>query len=177
MRIRDALNTLLKYGNVYEGDCGGNHDYAEAMNKVSKDVDHLKELAYPHRISSYFKLKSVDEVKTALVKYGVVVVSMNVYDGHKLVNDIYTYDSTKDYGTHCVFIYGWNENGWLVQNSWGYLYGGNGRFIIPFDFKFNEMWGITDSITDGVNKPQRNNTLDLIYKLINKIVNIFIKPI
>lgn len=175
MRIRDGLNTLLKYGDVFESDCEGNNDYDKAMSNVSKDIEQLKKLAYPHRISAYFKINSVDELKTALVKYGAVVVSMNVYDEHTLVDDVYTYDANNDYGVHCVFVYGWNEKGWLVQNSWGYLYGGDGRFVIPFDFKFNEMWGIADEITEGVVKPKRNRWLDVIYKIINKIVNLLHK--
>ena len=140
------------------------------MNNVSKDVDHLKDLAYPHRISAYFKINNTDELKTALMHHGPVVVSMNNYDKNKLVHDVYTYDADNDYGVHCVFIYGWNEKGWLVQNSWGYLYGWDGRFIIPFDFKFNEMWGIADDITDGVVKPKRTKWLDVIYKIINNLL-------
>lgn len=175
MRIRDGLNTLLKYGNVFESDCEGNNDYVYAMNHVSKDVDHLKELAYPHRISSYFKISTTDELKTALMKYGPVVVSMNTYDGSKLVNDVYTCDTSKDHGSHCVYIYGWDERGWLVQNSWGWFYGWDGRFVIPFDFKFNEIWGITDDITDGIVRPKRNKWIDIIYKIINKIVNLLNK--
>lgn len=176
MDVRDALNTILKYGDVYEEDCKGNHNYKKAMENVSKDIDHLKELAYPHRISGYFKINTVDELKTALMSHGVVVVSMRVYDGHRLVKDVYTYDNTKDYGSHCVFIYGWNKKGWLVQNSWGKWYGWDGRFIIPFDFKFTQMWGITDNITDGnIIKPKKNKWLNVIYKIINKVVNLFQK--
>lgn len=176
MSIRDGLNTLLKYGNVFESDCEGNHDYEKAMNSVSKEADHLKELAYPHRISSYFKINDADGLKLALMKYGVVVVSMNVYDGHKLVHDVYTYDDTKDYGRHCVLIYGWNEDGWLVQNSWGYLYGGDGRFVIPFDFKFNEMWGVADDITGtDIVKPKRNTILNVLYLVFNSVINAIIK--
>lgn len=173
MRIRDALNTLLKYGNVYESDCEGNHDYNEAMAHVGINTERLKKLAHPHRISSYFKIRSADELKTALMKCGVVVVSMNTYDSAKLVNDVYTYDTAKDHGRHCVFIYGWDERGWLVQNSWGYQYGGDGRFVIPFGFKFNEMWGVTDGIVDvGIVKPKRNRVLDVLYSLFNKLINL-----
>lgn len=176
MRIRDCLNTLLKYGNVYEDDCEGNHDYDKAMNKVSKDADRLKELAYPHRISAYFKIRNADELKTALMKYGVVVVSMDVHNISWLINDVYKYVASTKSGRHCVFIYGWNEKGWLVQNSWGKIYGWDGRFILPFDFKFNEIWGISDNIVESnVVKPKRNKWLDIIYKLINKIVNLFNK--
>lgn len=171
--IRDGLNTLLKYGDVYRSDCWGNHDYREAMETVSSNFEELQELAFPHRISAYFKLNSIEEMKTALMKYGVVVVSMPMYKGDKLVKDIYTYDpKAKRRGYHCVFIYGWDSRGWLVQNSWGELYGWDGRFVIPFDFDFVEMWGVADDITEGIVKPKRNKILDFIYSLINKLFNI-----
>jgi C1A family cysteine protease len=171
MVIRNALNTLLKYGDVYESDCKGNHNVDNAMRHVDEDIDHLKELAYPHRISGYFRINNADELKTALMRFGVVVVSMKVYNWHRLVKDIYTYNPDRSYDVHCVFIYGWNKDGWLVQNSWGDLYGGDGRFVVPFDFKFNEMWGVADEITDGVIvKPKRNKILDGIYFLINLLV-------
>lgn len=175
MAIRDGLNTLYKYGNTYERDCSGNNDYEKAMENVAERLGELKDLAYPHRISAYFKINTAEELKTALMKCGVVVVSMRTYEEAKLVKDVYTFDESKRRGAHCVFIYGWNEKGWLVQNSWGYLYGGDGRFIIPFDFKFNEMWGITDNITDGINKPKRSKVLDVLYLILNAIANYLTK--
>ena len=157
MRIRDGLNTLLKYGNVFESECRGNHNHEMAMILVSKDAGRLKELAHPHRISGYFRINNADELKTALMKHGVVVASMNVNNFPILVKDVYKHNEKMPSGAHAVFIYGWNDKGWLVQNSWGYIFGWDGRFIIPFDFKFNEMWGVTDNITEGnIVKPQRN---------------------
>lgn len=173
---RQALQTLLNYGDVYDEDCCGNHGYVAAMNRVSKDVERLKELAYPHRISGYFKIKSAEELKTALMKHGVVIVTMKMYQGDTLKKDVYTYPANaKKRGLHCVFIYGWDERGWLVQNSWGPLYGWDGRFVVPFDFKFDEMWGATDEITEDIQKPKRNRWLDILYKIINKIVNLIRK--
>lgn len=173
MVIRDGLNTLLKYGDVYHEDCRGNRNYKDAMETVKADFANLQELAFPHRISAYFRINSAEELKTALMKYGVVVVAMSMYKNDKLVKDIYTYPpDAKKRGAHCVFIYGWDERGWLVQNSWGKLYGWDGRFVIPYDFKFIEMWGVADDITDGVIvKPKRNAILDLIYSIINKLLN------
>lgn len=178
MCIRDGLKTIQRYGDTYLIDCSGNHDLDKAMENVSARSEELRELAYPHRISSYFKLNTEEEIKTALMKYGVVVVSMNTYRDAKLVDDVYTYDPTKGSGRHCVFIYGWNKKGWLVQNSWGTWYGGDGRFILPFDFKLNEAWGVVDNITEGeLIKPKRSETLDIIYKIFNALVNIIFKLI
>ena len=175
MSIRDGLKTLLKYGNVFESDCPGNHDHETAMANVSKDIDRLKELAYPHRISAYFKINTVDELKTALMKFGVVIVSMKIYDWSRLVGDVFTCNTDNDYDMHCVFIYGWNEKGWLAQNSWGSLYGGDGRFVIPFNFEFNERYGIADDIIEGVlHKPKRNKLLDVVYLIINKFINLIL---
>ena len=175
MFVRNALDNLLKYGDVYEEDCKGNHNVKQAMENVSKNIDTLKELAYAHRISGYYKIKTADEIKTALMKHGPVVACMDINVFHILINDVYTYNpKSKLNEGHCIFIYGWNEKGWLVQNSWGKFYGWDGRFVIPFDFQFNEIWGITDDITDEIIiKPKNNKWLNIIYKIINKIVNIF----
>lgn len=177
MVIRDGLKTLSKYGDVLREDCWGNHNYKDAMERVQANFEELQELAFPHRISAYFRINSTEELKTALMKYGVVVVSMDMYKGETLKNDVYTYPTkAKKRGAHCVFIYGWDERGWLVQNSWGKLYGWDGRFVIPFDFKFIEMWGIADDIVEGeIVKPKRNKWFDAIYEIVNKIVNLFSK--
>lgn len=176
MCMRDALKTLQKYGNVPISYLRGNNDYEKAMENVRANFDELTAAAYPHRISSYFKINNAEELKTALMKYGVVGVSMNTYRDAKLVDDVYTYDPTKGSGRHCVFIYGWNKKGWLVQNSWGVWYGGDGRFILPFDFKLNESWGIVDNITEGgLVKPKRNKWLDILYRVFNVLVNVIFK--
>lgn len=172
MMIRDALNTIRKYGVPFKTDCPGNNDVKEAMENINTKVDHYRELAYPHRVSTYYRCYTNDDIKTALVKHGPVLVSMNTYKGAEIVNDTYTYDPKAESGRHCVMVYGYDERGWLIQNSWGTLYAGDGRFVMPFDYKFNEAWGITDEIiSDEVNIKKRNKFTNFIYKLYNNIVN------
>lgn len=175
MCIKDGLNTLLKYGDVYYTDLAGNSNYEKAAEKVREDLVPLIAKARPHRISAYYKLNTADEIKTALMRDGVVVASMNTYDGAKLVDNVYTYDKNAKHGAHCVLIIGWTRDGWLVQNSWGYLYGDSGRFYLPFDFKLNEAWGVTDDITD-ITTPKRNKWLDVLYLALNAVIN-FIKDV
>ena len=71
-------------------------------------------------------------------------------------------------------IYGWDERGWLIQNSWGPIFAGDGRFVIPFDYKFNEAWGITDEIDDSINVKKRTGFANLIYKIYNYLVNLWL---
>ena len=181
MVIRDALKTVQKVGDTYKTDCSGNSDYQTAMKKVSDNKENLVKLAYPHRITSYVSLKSEQEIKTALYTTGPVIISMNWHNGYKLVNDVYTYKTGAQYGRHCVMIYGWNETGWLIQNSWGAAWAKDGRFILPYDFKINEAWGIVDNIQDSelidINVPTTNTFLNFLSKCYNKLANFIIKII
>lgn len=174
MVIRNGLNTLLKYGDPFQLDCPGNSDLDAAKKKIDEDLEYYQGLAYPHRISSYYRCNNENEIKTALMEHGPVVISMNTYNGAKLKDDIYTYDANADYGRHCVLVIGWDERGWLIQNSWGKTYGGDGCFILPFDFKINEAWGITDDIQDSettITKPSKFTRF--IAAAYNAIVNFF----
>lgn len=172
MCIRDALKTITKYGDPFKSDCPGNNDVKEAINNIASDVDKYRQLAYPNRISAYYRCKTNEAIKTALVKHGPVLVSMNTYDGAKIVNDVYTYDGNADYGRHCVMIYGYDDRGWLIQNSWGTAYAGDGRFVMPYSYKFNEAWGVTDEIVeDDLTIKKTNAFTKWFYKLYNKLVN------
>ena len=177
MYLRDALKTLQKVGVPPLDLLRGNHSYEVAMKNVEENLEELKEHAYPHRISTYMRVNSIKEVKEALTKYGYVVCSMPWHSDYKLVGGVYTYDSTKKKGNHAVVIYGWNNKGWLVQNSWGKSWGDDGRFIIPFDFKWNEKWAITDTIiNDGdIIKPIEKWYVKLFNKIINFFGNLFSK--
>ena len=174
MYIRNALSTIRRYGDVPLADLKGNHDWFTAWNKVYDNFDELTEKAYPHRISSYFRIDDENGMKSALMNHGYVVAGMNWHKGATLTDGVYTPTDTIS-GGHAIVIYGWNEKGWLCQNSWGGSWGNKGRFIIPFDFKFAEMWGVTDNITDDIVMPKRSKIRDIFYKLYNAIINLITK--
>jgi hypothetical protein len=111
------------------------------------------------------------------MEFGYVIVSMPWHTDYKLKNGVYTYTSTENRGYHCVVIYGWDERGWLVHNSWGSGWGKNGKFIVPFNFKWREAWAVTDTIVGGQNiiRPADNWFIKTFAKVINAIVNAFRK--
>ena len=178
MFLRNALRTIQKIGDCPVADFKGNHEYKEAMSNVKAKEEELKQLAYPHRISSYARVRTVADIKKALMDYGYVLVSMPWHVDYKLKDGVYTYSSKKKRGYHAVVIYGWNEKGWLVQNSWGKGWGRNGKFIVPFNFKWTEAWAILDNITSDnaeLIKPAENWFIRTFSPIINYIVNIFRK--
>ena len=176
MVIRDALKTIQKYGDCYYADCPGNHDTANAMKNINEKVEEYRDLAYPHRIGSYYRVKTPEEMKTALMNHGPVVISMTCKDNAYIADDIYCYpQDAENSGRHCVLVVGWNENGWIIQNSWGALYAGDGYFTLPFDFKINEAWGTTDQKDDCslLKRKVRNKFMNKVYEIINRIINWF----
>ena len=176
MVIRDALKTVQKYGDCYYSDCPGNHNTADAMKSINEKVEEYRDLAYPHRIGSYYRVRTSEEIKTALMNHGPVVVSMTCKENAYIADDTYCYpQNAKNSGRHCVLIVGWNEKGWIIQNSWGVFYAGDGYFTLPFDFKINEAWGTTDQEDDYslLKRKARNKFMNKIYEIINKIVNWF----
>lgn len=158
MSLRDVCNTLFKYGDVQANVLLGNNTYEVAKKNVEEKRTELLELAYPNRISKYIALNTDEEIKTALMEYGCCLASMNCYKKYDMKDNIYRPTTNEKSGRHAVVIYGWNKDGWLIQNSWGKIWGDGGRFIMPYDVKLNEVWGIVDNITETNNIKQPYST-------------------
>lgn len=177
MYIRNALKTLREIGDCPVADLKGNHKCPEAMKAVEARLEELKDKAYPHRISTYAKVNTVDEIKQALMDFGYVVISMPWYKDYKLKDGVYSYSSDETLGYHCMVLYGWNEKGWLVHNSWGKVWGQKGKFVMPFDFKWREAWAVTDEIKGegDIIRPEDNWFVKTFAPIINTIANFFRK--
>lgn len=177
MYLRDALKTLLKMGDVTLDELKGNHEYEKAMEVVNKKLQDkaFENSAYANRISAYMRAYSESDIKNALMNYGYVLASMPWHKDYSLEDGVYTYGSDELSGYHAVVIYGWNETGWLVQNSWGKNWGKKGKFVIPFDFDLTETWAITDKVIgeSDVVKPAEKWWVKIFGGIINKIVGWF----
>lgn len=183
MYLRNALSNACKYGDVLKADYPftDNVEVPEAITSFENCFEALKTIAYPNRFSTYFRVKSIDDIKYALINYGPVVFAVDwradayVDEGGILHLDV----KKKKVGGHCMIIYGWNEKGWLIQNSWGTYWGKAGRAILPFDTKLAEAWGVTDEVTSAtpdIKKPFYNTTFfRWVAKVINWFANLFKK--
>ena len=177
MITRDALANMLKYGDVDKTKCPGNYEVPEAINRFEAVADSLMEVGCKSRFSAYYKLNTAAEIKAALMNHGPVVMTITWYDDMEVIDGVLTTEKKNKSGGHCMVIYGWNEKGWLVQNSWGKNWGVNGTCIIPYDLQLKEVWGVTDEIVeDDVNPsdiilPFSSRIGELIAKLLNAILN------
>lgn len=179
MVIRDALEAVRLYGDVYK-DSYGAFDNAEvpvAIEIFEKNKERLYDEGYTHRISQYCRVNTVSAVKASLMAGNPVVMAMIWYTDMEVVDGVLTTSYVGYDGGHCMLIYGWDERGWKVQNSWGEDWGEKGTVIIPYNMNIAECWTLTDDIIEGiiVKKPFSSKSGKFLAKLINKICNIFKK--
>jgi hypothetical protein len=93
-------------------------------------------------IDRYATIGSMICLKQALILNGPCVGALPVYDSR--VTEFWD-SAYGDYqGGHAVAIVGYNEDGFIIRNSWGRSYGDNGYSVIPYDDfnKFMEIWTI-----------------------------------
>ena len=194
MYLRDACKIAKDLGDPEELLCKGNTEVpgAHAIAEESyADKGIMNNDSY-FKIAGYARCNTTAAIKSALLNYGPVLASVYWVNDFKVDSKtgILSGPSEGDGGYHAIVIYGWNENGWLCQNSWGDDWGNKGRFIYPYTYKVAEAWSILDSEADidsgkkpseelkhktsVIVKPKTNNTLDIVYKVLNEIIRIFI---
>lgn len=177
MYLRDVCKIVQKYGDCLLDTIPYNVEMPECYERLKDDLNEdVYNEALTCKVESYAKCTTNNAVKYALMNYSPVLMSVRWHDRYKFRDkNVLDFDTTRDYGYHAVMVYGFNENGWLCQNSWGESWGNDGRFILPYEHGFREAWSFVDADNDDVHKPKQNKILNFIYKICNFIINLFKK--
>lgn len=175
MYTREAIAATCKYGDVSEALFPYNEEPPEIIEKFTEASERLFESGQPNRFTSYYRLYTNDEIKTSLMQNGPVIFAMQWYDDIKVVNGVITTSQKTDGGGHCMVIYGWNEQGWLIQNSWGSKWAKGGRAILPYNIEIKEAWGIIDTLIGTkteVIKPYNSKAGSWFAKVLNLLIDV-----
>jgi len=98
-----------------------------------------------YKLGRYAKIGSDLALKQAIVMNGPCVGGLPVYDSNKTKFWVKTpYNDFE--GGHAISIIGYNDDGFIIRNSWGKNYGENGYSVIPYDDfdNFMELWTIIE---------------------------------
>lgn len=151
MYLKDALKQL-----TISGDCAfwmfrSFGTYNELKEFYDGNKGTMDNAAHPYRVSSYYAVKTDNEIKKAILSTGSVLASFIITSGW--------YDTKEDgiirtYGNiesgHAVLIIGWkiidNKQYWIILNSWGKEWGDNGLGYIETTEMMMEAYCIVDDV-------------------------------
>jgi hypothetical protein len=97
------------------------------------------------KINRYAKIGSILPLQQALVMNGPCVGGLPVYDEYS--DEFWNKCHACNFlGGHAISIVGYNEEGFIIRNSWGKGYGNEGYSVIPYDdfTSFLEIWTVID---------------------------------
>ncbi len=127
------------------------YPYTASFGSCSSAGKFLTAYNFAFKVNSYEKvgIKTADDLKATLVKYGPVVGAMNVHNSFmNYTSGIYKPNQIEqDLGGHAILIVGYSDTigGFKVKNSWGTDWGDKGFFWISYD----QVGGKSDFGTRG----------------------------
>lgn len=177
MYMIQACKIALKYGDMLERDCPGNTEVplCHSIASAAMDDEDKVATAYNYHIFGYYSCNSIKDIKYSLIHHGPVLAALKWSNTYRVNKDgILVGKLAKKSGYHAVVVYGYNEKGFLCQNSWGNIWGNDGRFILPYDITFTEARGIIDckDHSGDIQESKHGFLWDIFYKIINGIVNL-----
>lgn len=93
-----------------------------------------------YKIKGYAIVGSIELLKRAIVMNGICVGGLPTYNTPS--DDFWNNDGSEFLGGHAIAIIGYDEEGFIIRNSWGKSYGYDGYSHMKYeDFnKFYEIW-------------------------------------
>lgn len=175
MIMRDALDIVSKFGDVFAYEFPYDAETPEILKHFEQRDESLFESGYHHRISEYCRVNTVAAAKFALMTGIPLLMAMEWYEDMEVdENGVLNTEYVGYAGGHCMFIYGWDERGWKIQNSWSEDWGINGCFVLPYEMGMAECWAVMDDIVEGVivKKPFRSKIGRAFAKAVNAACNL-----
>ncbi len=135
--IRDGIKTLAKQGVCSEK----RWPYRVSKFAVKPDAACYRQ-ALQHKITSYHRILTFDEMKACLASHFPFVFGFSVYESFESQQVAKTGivpmpgQGERQLGGHAVLAVGYDDSArrFLVRNSWGANWGIKGYFTIPYDY-------------------------------------------
>ena len=154
MITRDAIAATCECGTCVHTLFPYNEEVPEIIERFERSFTELHPKAWPNRFTSYYRVKGEEAIKASLMQNGPVIFAMEWYSDIRVENGIMKTNLAPSNSSsgHCLVIYGWNRDGWKIQNSWGTGWGVGGRAVMPYDIPIREAWGIIDTYSETQRK-------------------------
>jgi len=127
MYSRDLMRILTNIGSIPET--------MMPYQQVTEITSNMISAAANYRINGYAAITTIDGLKDALVNNGPALLAIPIYNYGQYLWE----QGDGDYfrGGHAVTVVGWTTEGFIIRNSWGAAWNGDGHTIFPFSH-----WGM-----------------------------------
>ena len=141
MTCRDIMKILHKIGVCPE------EIYPYGKIQYAKEIpEKIKQTAVKNCIQGYARIHTQHQLKSSLVKNGPCMIAFPVY--HMGENMWQKRNSNDELlGGHAMTIVGYDEDGFMIRNSWGNTWGRDGYCLYPY-----KDWGAHWEIWTTVDK-------------------------
>lgn len=141
MFVTDGCDIAVELGCPFEEA----YPYQKQICTKDEIAKKILDRAQPARALSYARIKTVEGAKSALVANGPVIFAVGVWRD----SVPFWIPRTDRIGGHCMAFVGWNEDGFIVRNSWGSKWNGDGHTVLPWDHwvHVRECWTLVDDPT------------------------------
>ena len=145
---RDVMKLLSNVGVCLEK----NYEYGRIEDRESIPENIYNE-AKLHCIRSYARVTTLEQLKKSLWMNGPCLIAFPVYNyGLKM----WKQDENQEFsGGHAMTVVGYDDDGFIIRNSWGENWGDNGYCIYPYSEWGShwEIWTTVDLDTE-IQKPE-----------------------
>ena len=179
MVTRYAIANFCTDGTPFLSDFPLHCEVPDIIAAVADKKNELHDKASKFRFTAYVNTKKEQEMKTALMDGNPIIFAVDWYKDMKVKDGKFYSTFDKEAGGHAMVIYGWNKDGWLVQNSWGTFWGNGGTAVWPYSYKMREAYAIIDTEDThlDINKPWSAKTKfgKRCVRICNKVYAFFYK--
>ena len=136
------VDNHIRYQDIYRAKkvTGEGMTYQEAFDFLKKKG--VKTDKGVMKISQVGYIPNINALKAALIANGPCFGALPVYDPD--CNQFWKRNGSPVQGWHSITMVGWNEDGFIIRNSWGVAYGDKGYMTLPYAeaSNFKELWTI-----------------------------------
>lgn len=150
MFCRDGMEILLHKGIAPEFYFPYNGEGTDPLVVPQVALDAMSNYV----ISEYASIKTIEGLKEALNTHGPCVIAFPVYDSFPEIWKPST-EGEQVRGGHALAVVGYNKDGFIIRNSWGKNWNGNGMVVYKYaDWGMHwEIWCCLDDLSSKIIVP------------------------
>ncbi len=159
MFARNAMNIVVTHGIPKES------EYSYGGNKKIEDIpQNIKDSALTNKPHGYYRVYTFNELRYALFNHGPVFIAFYVYNMEHPNGYIWMKGSENEepLGGHAMTVVGYDESGFIIRNTWGDTWNGDGYCKYPYAQwgEHIEMWCIIHDKENYDNHKEVENNKD-----------------